>query len=140
MVQTETGTPIEDLSIPKAVVARILRGTATAQLMMQKEAKDAFTKSVTVFISYISSQAAELAKRAGRKTISAVDVYDALAVAEFESFVAGIREITEAYNQNAREKRAAQTRNSRANKKRKDEEQVAEAVHPEAHDGNNVDF
>ncbi|KAJ3195677.1 hypothetical protein HDU82_002035, partial [Entophlyctis luteolus] len=84
--------------------------------------------------------AAELAKRAGRKTISAVDVYDALAVAEFESFVAGIREITEAYNQNAREKRAAQTRNSRANKKRKDEEQVAEAVHPEAHDGNNVDF
>ncbi|KAJ3131258.1 hypothetical protein HK100_006574 [Physocladia obscura] len=98
----QTGTGIDDLSIPKAIVTRILKGSTVSNfryldwprikmafqvfnLAMQKEAKDAFTKAI------------ELAKKAGRKTISANDVYEALNSSEFEQFVAAIKHDTEGF-------------------------------------------
>ncbi|KAI8610775.1 histone-fold-containing protein, partial [Chytriomyces sp. MP71] len=114
-----TANGIEDLSIPQAIITRIIKGTSTAsiQVNMQKEAKQAFTKSCTVFISYISMQAADLARTRNRKTITAEDVYDALRASHFDEFVEAVKEDTEAFNKDAREKRSAQTKNLRAKKK-----------------------
>ncbi|KAI9339088.1 histone-fold-containing protein [Obelidium mucronatum] len=108
---------IEDLSIPKAIVNRILKGSTANQVNMSKEARDAFVKSATVFISFISTQAADLARKAGRKTITANDVYEALNTSEFEDFMEVIKRDTTAFQQDAREKRSIQTKNARANKK-----------------------
>ncbi|ORY38143.1 histone-fold-containing protein [Rhizoclosmatium globosum] len=112
-----TPNGIEDLSIPKAIVTRILKNVPAGQIPMQKEAREAFVKSVTVFISYISMQAADVARKTNRKTITANDVYEALSVSEFQDFVEAIKADTTAFQQNEREKRSAQTKNARALKK-----------------------
>ncbi|KAJ3005013.1 UNVERIFIED_CONTAM: DNA polymerase epsilon subunit 3 [Siphonaria sp. JEL0065] len=108
---------IEDLSIPKAIVNRILKGAPAGQVSMSKEAREAFVKSVTVFISFISAQAADLARKSGRKTIAANDVYEALNTSEFEDFTEAIKRDTSAFQQDQREKRSIQTKNARASKK-----------------------
>ncbi|KAJ3027020.1 UNVERIFIED_CONTAM: DNA polymerase epsilon subunit 3 [Siphonaria sp. JEL0065] len=108
---------IEDLSIPKAIVSRILKGAPAGQVNMSKEAREAFVKSVTVFISFISAQAADLARKSGRKTIAANDVYEALNTSEFEDFTEAIKRDTSAFQQDQREKRSIQTKNARASKK-----------------------
>ncbi|KAJ3398722.1 DNA polymerase epsilon subunit 3 [Chytriomyces hyalinus] len=110
---------IEDLSIPKSIVARIVKGTQVNGIHanMQREAKDAFVKSCTVFMSYISTQAASLARKNGRKTITAADVYEALSNSQFDTFVHSCKEDAEAFNNREREKRSAQTKNLREKKK-----------------------
>ncbi|KAK5164968.1 uncharacterized protein LTR77_009633 [Saxophila tyrrhenica] len=80
------GMSVEDLSLPKSMIARLAKGVLPANTQIQKDALLALHKSATVFVSYIASNSNEFAANAGKKTIMPQDVLAAMKDCEFESF------------------------------------------------------
>ncbi|KAK1471830.1 DNA polymerase epsilon subunit D [Colletotrichum cuscutae] len=74
---------IEDLSLPKSIITRLAKGVLPPQTQIQANAVLAMGKSATVFINYLASHANEITTNAGKKTVSAEDVFKALDDIEF---------------------------------------------------------
>ncbi|OHF01055.1 DNA polymerase epsilon subunit D [Colletotrichum orchidophilum] len=74
---------IEDLSLPKSIITRLAKGVLPPQTQIQGNAVLAMGKSATVFINYLASHANEITQNAGKKTVSAEDVFKALDDIEF---------------------------------------------------------
>jgi DNA polymerase epsilon subunit 3 len=70
---------IEDLTLPKSIIARLAKGALPANTQIQANAMLALNRSATVVINYLASHANEHTLNANRKTISPEDVYKALA-------------------------------------------------------------
>lgn len=49
-------TFLQDLSLPKSMIARLAKGVLPANTQIQKDALLALHKSATVFVSYIASK------------------------------------------------------------------------------------
>ncbi|RKF56343.1 H2A domain containing protein [Golovinomyces cichoracearum] len=77
------GINIEDLNLPKSIVTRLAKGVLPANTQIQSNAMIGLTKSATLFVNYIASQANERAAIANRKTVSINDVFSALDDSEF---------------------------------------------------------
>ncbi|KAH8731019.1 histone-fold-containing protein [Phaeosphaeriaceae sp. PMI808] len=75
---------VEDLNLPKSIVQRLAKGVLPPNTQIQKDALLAMSKSATVFVSYITSCAAEHAARSGKKTVMPKDVFDAMIELEFD--------------------------------------------------------
>ncbi|RKF60827.1 putative h2a domain containing protein [Erysiphe neolycopersici] len=80
------GINIEDLSLPKSIVIRLAKAALPANTQIQSNAMLGLTKSATLFINYIASQANEIAAASNRKTVNANDVFAALEDSEFASW------------------------------------------------------
>ncbi|KAF8867021.1 histone-fold-containing protein [Acephala macrosclerotiorum] len=80
------GINIEDLNLPKSIVTRLAKGVLPPNTQIQGNAMLAMTKSATVFVNYLASQANEFAASANRKTISPQDVFAALDEAQLSDF------------------------------------------------------
>ncbi|KAK0368862.1 DNA polymerase epsilon subunit D [Colletotrichum limetticola] len=74
---------VMDLSLPKSIITRLAKGVLPPQTQIQANAVLAMGKSATVFINYLASHANEITTNAGKKTVSAEDVFKALDDIEF---------------------------------------------------------
>ncbi|CCU75461.1 H2A domain containing protein [Blumeria hordei DH14] len=84
--EASTAVNIEDLNLPKSIVTRLAKGVLPANTQIQSNAMLALTKSATIFISYIASQANENAATANRKTVTPNDVLAAIDDSEFSDW------------------------------------------------------
>ncbi|KAJ3118376.1 hypothetical protein HDU96_002218 [Phlyctochytrium bullatum] len=126
---------IDDLGMPKAITARIIKGVLPAQGQVQKDARSAMTRACTVFISYVTStlnfallnSANDITKKRAHKTINVGHVYEALQKNGFESFIPTLQAEMEAY---------AETQRAKKNQRQKKaEENAAAALAAESGEG-----
>ncbi|RQM05111.1 hypothetical protein DH86_00003542 [Scytalidium sp. 3C] len=80
------GINLEDLNLPKSIVTRLAKGVLPPNTQIQGNAMLAMSKSATVFVNYLASQANTYATDANRKTIAPQDVLKALEELEFPDF------------------------------------------------------
>lgn len=83
---------LEDLNLPNASVAKIIKEAIPDSVNIGKEARTALARAAAVFVLYISSHASQEAQKANRKTMVAQDVMDALSNLEFEQFIEPLNE------------------------------------------------
>lgn len=74
---------IEDLTLPRSIITRMAKGVLPPNTQIQSTAIAALTKSATVFISHLATNANEYTLSAGKKTIAPADVFQALDEIEF---------------------------------------------------------
>ncbi|CAG5111807.1 Oidioi.mRNA.OKI2018_I69.chr2.g6080.t1.cds [Oikopleura dioica] len=87
---------VEDLSLPNAVVARIIKEALPPGSIVAKDAKLAIAKATSLFIVYLSQTATEVASNNKRKTLKESDIIDALSETEFDDLVPLVKSELEA--------------------------------------------
>lgn len=103
----------EDLNLPNAVIARIIKESLPEGVIISKEARSAISKAASIFVLYCTSWANNFALQQKRKTLKDTDVLSAVEEMEFDTFLPGLRTSLEAFK---REKKEA------ADKKKKTKE------------------
>lgn len=83
---------LEDLNLPNASVAKIIKEAIPDSVNIGKEARTALARAAAVFVLYISSHASQEAQKSNRKTMVAQDVLDSLTNLEFEEFIEPLKE------------------------------------------------
>ncbi|EMF17729.1 histone-fold-containing protein [Sphaerulina musiva SO2202] len=110
------GFSVEDLSLPKSMVARLAKGVLPANTQIHKDALLALHKSATVFVNFIASNSNDNAQAAGKKTIAPQDVMAALKDSEYESFLPRLDAELKKYNEMQCDKRNTYRRKVKADK------------------------
>ncbi|KAK4508456.1 hypothetical protein PRZ48_002195 [Zasmidium cellare] len=123
------GLSVDDLSLPKSMVARLAKGVLPANTQIHKDALLALHKSATVFVSYIASNSNDNAQASGKKTIAPHDVIAALKDAELEMFLPRLEAELKKYNETQCDKRNTYRR------KVKEEKAAATATAPKDGEG-----
>lgn len=83
---------IQDLNLPNSNISKIIKDSLPADVNMDKEARIAIARATSVFIMYLSSNAATAAHKHNHKTFSAQDVLNAINEMDFNSFIAPMKE------------------------------------------------
>lgn len=96
---------VQDLTLPNAVVGRLIKEVLPDGISISKEFRVAVARAASVFIIYLSSAATAEAKKTNMKTISCSHVFDALDEIEFESFIDPLKEALETYRQSVKDKK-----------------------------------
>lgn len=78
---------LEDLNLPGATVARIIKEALPDQVAVGKDARAALSRAASVFVLFLTSQASQEAQREKRKTLLGQDVIKALEELEFDDFI-----------------------------------------------------
>jgi len=78
---------VEDLSLPNAVVQRIIKEAVPPGTIVAKDARLAISRATSLFVLYIGQAAMEFAIKNKRKTVKESDLIDALKEAEFEDLI-----------------------------------------------------
>ncbi|ESO08155.1 hypothetical protein HELRODRAFT_75183 [Helobdella robusta] len=95
----------EDLNLPNAVIAKIIKEALPDNVIISKDARLAISKAASVFVLYSTSCANNFAMQQKRKTINAQDVFDAMKELDFESFIAPLKANLEVYKNNQKDKK-----------------------------------
>ena len=95
----------EDSMMPRSTIKNCAKTVLKDDTPIQKDALTALTKGSSVFISYLTAQANEIALSKKRKTIMPGDVFEALEAIEFGRFVPDLRKEHERAEQEAQEKK-----------------------------------
>ncbi|XP_046997702.1 DNA polymerase epsilon subunit 3 [Schistocerca americana] len=98
---------IEDLNLPNAVVARIVKDCLPGGINVSKESRTAIAKAASVFVLYITSAANMIAMKNNKKTISGSDVINAMHDTEFVDFIEPLEEALENFKKFQKEKKDA---------------------------------
>ncbi|WFD35365.1 DNA-directed DNA polymerase [Malassezia cuniculi] len=77
------GLGLDQFELPKAPVAKIARAEMPESMQLRKELNTALVKSASVFVSYLTAAAHDVATAKGNKTIAATHVQEALRELEF---------------------------------------------------------
>lgn len=77
----------QDIFLPIANVARIMKNSIPPNGKIAKEAKECVQECVSEFISFITSEAAERCQQEKRKTINGEDILFALSTLGFDPYV-----------------------------------------------------
>lgn len=88
---------LEDLNLPISVVSRLVKEALPDGISIAKEARTGLAKVASVFVLYVTSASTNVAKKAGRKTLTGQDVLDAMEDIEFEKFIEPLKESLEIY-------------------------------------------
>lgn len=96
---------IQDLNLPNAIVARLIKEALPENINVSKDARLAISKAASVFIIYLSSAATAEAKKEKHKMISPNNVFGALEEIEFESFIEPVKEALEAFQKKTKDKK-----------------------------------
>ncbi|EDW02917.1 DNA polymerase epsilon subunit 3 [Drosophila grimshawi] len=104
---------IEDLNLPNAVIARLIKDALPDGSNVSKEARVAIAKAASVFVIFITSSSTALAHKQNHRTITAKDILQTLNELDFESFVPSLTQDLEAYRKMVKDKKE-----SKANSKK----------------------
>ncbi|KAF2747288.1 histone-fold-containing protein [Sporormia fimetaria CBS 119925] len=129
----EDGLGVEDLNLPKSIVQRLAKGVLPANTQIQKDALLAMSKSATVFVNYLSSQAAETAARRNKKTVVPEDVFEAMRELEFEAMLPRLQAEVEKFASTQASKRNEYRKKVKEDKKGKQETGAEESSTANGH-------
>ncbi|KAL8985838.1 MAG: hypothetical protein Q9205_000556 [Flavoplaca limonia] len=99
------GVNIEDLSLPRTMVQRLAKGVLPPNTQIQKDAIVAMSKGATVFINHIADKANELTLSTNKRTITPLNVLEALSQCEYEDFLPRVKAELDKFNEIATGKR-----------------------------------
>ncbi|KAA8908443.1 histone-fold-containing protein [Sphaerosporella brunnea] len=77
---------IDDLVLPRSLVTRLAKSVLPPNAAIQKQALLALSQGSTVFVNFLCSAANDIARREGRKALSAADILKAINQLEFGDF------------------------------------------------------
>lgn len=95
----------EESIMPRSTIKNCAKTVLKEDTMIQKEALTALAKGSSVFISYLTTHANEIALSKKRKTIMPNDVFEALKVIEFSRFVPDLKQAHELAEKDAKDRR-----------------------------------
>lgn len=101
-------TTFDDAVMPRSTIKAFAKQVLKPDTIIQKDALVALTEGSTVFISYLTTHANDIALSKKRKTIMPADVFEALKTIEFERFVPELKEEYEAATSTSKDKRRQQ--------------------------------
>ncbi|KAI8895790.1 histone-fold-containing protein [Globomyces pollinis-pini] len=104
----------EDLSLPKATMAKLIQELLPTDISSTKETRDLLTECCVEFIHLVSSEANEICEKEAKKTIAGEHVISALKNLGFEDYVPEMEELLTDHQKSLkdREKRSARMDNS----------------------------
>ncbi|KAI8811700.1 TATA binding protein-associated phosphoprotein [Cladochytrium replicatum] len=100
----------EDLSLPKATVAKLIQEMMPSEIVCARETRDLLTECCVEFIHLISSQANEICEKETKKTISGEHVISSLESLGFNEYVA---EVMEVFNDHQKQQKDREKRTGR---------------------------
>ncbi|KAH8266618.1 hypothetical protein KR018_003755 [Drosophila ironensis] len=96
---------IEDLNLPNAVIARLIKESLPEGANVSKEARAAIARAASVFAIFVTSSSTVMAHKQNHKTITAKDILQTLTELDFESFVPSLSQDLEVYRKMVKEKK-----------------------------------
>lgn len=114
---------IEDLNLPNAVIARLIKEALPEGCSVSKEARAAIAKAASVFAIFVTSSSTALAHKQNHRTIAAKDILQTLNELDFESFVPPLTKDLEVYRKMVKDKKE-----SKANSKKDSVEPTNDAT------------
>ncbi|VDM10956.1 unnamed protein product [Wuchereria bancrofti] len=106
------GDVAEDLRLPQTVIGRLVKDALPPGVIISKDARIAIARAAAVFILHAATYAQECAVSNKRKTVTAVDVLNAVRVLECEELEKPVKEAVEIWKANR------QQRNEEAKKRK----------------------
>ncbi|XP_023177563.2 DNA polymerase epsilon subunit 3 [Drosophila hydei] len=104
---------IEDLNLPNAVIARLIKEALPEGSNVSKEARAAIAKAASVFAIFITSSSTALAHKQNHRTITAKDILQTLNELDFESFVPSLTQDLEVYRKMVKDKKESKANNKK---------------------------
>ncbi|KAJ3216532.1 negative cofactor 2 transcription regulator complex subunit ncb2 [Dinochytrium kinnereticum] len=104
------GAPDEELGLPKATVAKLIQEMMPGEIACAKETRDLLSECCVEFIHLIASEANEACEKDAKKTIAGEHVIAALKTLGFDEYVA---EVTEVYEEHAKQLKDREKRSSK---------------------------
>ncbi|XP_031570618.1 DNA polymerase epsilon subunit 3-like [Actinia tenebrosa] len=126
----------EDLNLPNAVIARLVKDVLPDGVNIAKEARSAIGKAASVFVLYATSCANNIAISGKRKTLTAADVLQALEEMEFEEFLPKLQENLAAFKKEQKGKKEAAAETKRRKSEISSEDSAPEAKKQKTDDDN----
>ncbi|XP_021951804.1 DNA polymerase epsilon subunit 3 [Folsomia candida] len=99
----------EELSLPVASVSRVINDALPSGINVSMETRKTISKAASVFVLYTTATAASMSQKAGRKTMNANDVMDALTDMEFPQFKETLERLLQEYRQTQKKKKETNT-------------------------------
>ncbi|GFT27258.1 DNA polymerase epsilon subunit 3 [Nephila pilipes] len=106
---------IEELSLPSAVITRILKDAIPDGINISKEARSAVARAASIFVLYTTACSSQVQATSQRKTLTIADVYSALEDMLFQDMIDPIKECLEAYHADKSKKENASLSPSKSN-------------------------
>jgi len=109
-----SGSTDEDLSLPKATVAKMISELLPNEVTCAKETRDLVIECCVEFIHLISSEANEICEQESKKTIAPEHIIGALKRLGFDSFTSEVEDVLKDHKQQQkdREKKADKIKDS----------------------------
>ncbi|KAI9337038.1 histone-fold-containing protein [Zopfochytrium polystomum] len=97
---------IDDVGMPKTVVARLVKEVLPEGMAVQKEVRTVFSRTCTVFVNYLVAAAHDRAGEAKRKVVTTDDVLQALDELQFQECCGAVQRAVKDYRARMAEKKA----------------------------------
>ncbi|KAH8829248.1 histone-fold-containing protein [Flagelloscypha sp. PMI_526] len=81
----------QDRYLPIANISRIMKASVPSTSKISKDAKECVQESVSEFISFVTSEAADRAELEKRKTVGGEDILQALSCLGFDNYVEALK-------------------------------------------------
>ncbi|KAJ7095177.1 histone-fold-containing protein [Mycena belliarum] len=94
----------EDLSLPKATVAKMITELLPADIVCAKETRDLVIECCVEFIHLISSEANEICEQESKKTIAPEHIIGALKRLGFDSFTTEVEDVLKEHKQQQKDR------------------------------------
>ncbi|KAF9816306.1 hypothetical protein IEO21_04171 [Rhodonia placenta] len=94
----------EDLSLPKATVAKMIAELLPRDVSCAKETRDLVIECCVEFIHLISSEANEICEKESKKTIAPEHIISALKHLGFESFTEEVQDVLKDHKQQQKDR------------------------------------
>ncbi|VDM99311.1 unnamed protein product [Thelazia callipaeda] len=101
---------VEDLRLPQTVIGRLVKEALPSGVVVSKEARTAIARAAAVFILHAATYAQESAISNKRKTVTAVDILNAIKVLECSELEKPVKEALELWKTNKQQKSEARKR------------------------------
>lgn len=98
---------LPDFEPPLACVSRVMKNVLPDNIMMTKDARQAFVRAAGIFVFYITHCANDFCREGKRSTMYPQDILNALNELGFEDFEIPLEEFMEAYKQEVTENKKA---------------------------------
>ena len=100
-----SGQPDEDLSLPKATMAKLIQELLPPTITASKDTRDLLTDCCVEFIHLVSSESNEMCEKSNKKTIAGEHVISALKNLGFEDYVEESQELLKEHQQSVKQDR-----------------------------------